>query len=76
MFTPPVANVADITGSWEKFSKFVEWNGHDAISREKGFFYTVSVMDINVNIKNTIVISVNMMKSKEKQKQKRISNHT
>lgn len=51
---------AAYTSSWEKVvSIFVEGHGHDAVSQVKGFLYTVTVMNVDVNVEDSGVVSEN-----------------
>lgn len=48
------------TGSWEKVvAVFVEGHGHDAVSQVKGLLYTVTMMNVDVNVENSGVVSEN-----------------
>lgn len=45
------------TGAREEFAILVETAGHNAISGVKRFFHTVTVMDVNVNVKDSWVVA-------------------
>jgi hypothetical protein len=51
------ANVAKLAGTREILAVLVERASHDAIGSVEGFLHTVTVMDVNINIKNTLVES-------------------
>lgn len=57
IFTIANANVAKLTGTREILAVLVERASHDAIGSVEGFLHTVTVMDVNINIKNTLVES-------------------
>ena len=49
---------AAFTRSWEKVvAIFVERHGHDAVGQIKGLLYTVTMVNVNVNVKNSGVVS-------------------
>lgn len=50
------------TSSWKKVvSIFVEGHGHDAVSQVKGFLYTVTVMNVDVNVEDPGMVSKNQV---------------
>ena len=48
-------NVAQLAGTGEVLAVLVEGYGHDAIRRVKGFFDTIAVVHIDVNVKNALL---------------------
>jgi hypothetical protein len=44
------SDILDVSSSREEFSVFVERTGHDSISRVEGFFDSVSVMNIDIDV--------------------------
>jgi hypothetical protein len=49
--------VTDLTGPWEEFSVLVETDSHDSIGRIEGFFDTITVVDVDVDVEHSGVIS-------------------
>lgn len=49
------ADIIDATGSREEVSVLVERDGHYSISREECFFYSITVMAVDVNIKHSLI---------------------
>lgn len=49
----------EITGAWEVLPILVERHGHDAISGVECLLHTISMMDVNINVKNSLVVSEN-----------------
>jgi hypothetical protein len=54
MYTHP-----EITSSWEELAVLVETDGHHSVSGIEGFFYTVPVVHVDVDIKHSWVVSAN-----------------
>ncbi len=50
------ADILQITSSREIFTIFMETDSHDSVSSVESFLHTVTVMDININVENTLVI--------------------
>jgi hypothetical protein len=49
-------NVAKFASTRKVLSVFVERNGHDTVGSVKGLFNTVSVVNVNVDVENTLLI--------------------
>ena len=49
------SDVIDVAGSWEVVLELVEGGGHDSIGQVEGFFNTVSVMDINIDVEHPLI---------------------
>lgn len=50
------------TSSWKKVvSIFVEGHGHDTVSQVKSFLYTITVMNVDVNVEDSGVVSENQV---------------
>lgn len=49
---------SEITRSREVFTILVKWHCHDTICRIKCFFHTITMMNINVNVHNSLVVSI------------------
>ena len=49
------ADVAKLTGTGEVLAVLVERNSHDTVSCVEGFFNTIAVVNINVNIENSLL---------------------
>lgn len=47
-------NITYIPSAGKIISKFMERNGHDSISGVKCFFHTVTVMNVDIHIQNTL----------------------
>ena len=39
---------------WEIILEFVERASHDPVSKVEGFFNTISMMNININVENSL----------------------
>ena len=50
-----MANITQVSRAGKELAVLVERDRHDAISREKGFFHSVAVMNVNVDIHYTLV---------------------
>lgn len=48
----------DVASSREKLTKFVKRAGHNTISSIKGFFDTISMVDVDVYVEHSLVIPV------------------
>lgn len=48
-------NVAQLAGTGEVFAVLVEGYGHDAIRRVKGFFDTIAVVHIDIDVENALL---------------------
>jgi hypothetical protein len=48
-------DIAELTGTREVFAVLVERNRHDTISRVEGLFDAIAVVNINIDIKNTLL---------------------
>ena len=53
----------------EVFTILVEWYGHNSVCGIERFFHTITVMDVNINVQDTLVIS-DQKKKREKKPQK------
>jgi hypothetical protein len=55
---PALANtdVFDASGAGEVFTKLVEGDGHDAVGCVEGLFDTVTMVDIDINVKHTCMV--------------------
>jgi hypothetical protein len=51
------SNVSQLSGPWEVLAVLVEGHGHDSVCRVEGFFNTVAMMDIDVDVENARVES-------------------
>src|SRR5690606_27134354 len=56
MFTFSKTNISHITSSWEEFNMFVERNCQYTITSVKCFLNTITMMNININVKDTTMI--------------------
>ena len=50
-------NVAKLTSTWEVLSVLVERDSHDSVGGVEGFFDAVAMVDIDVNIENSLLES-------------------
>jgi hypothetical protein len=48
-------DIAELTGTREVLAVLVERNRHDTISRVEGLFDAIAVVNINIDIKNTLL---------------------
>jgi len=48
---------SQVTGSREIFAILVKRQRHDAVGRVERFFHSVSVVDVDINVQNSLVIS-------------------
>jgi hypothetical protein len=48
------ADVAKFARAWEIFAVLVERDRHNTVCRVKGFLNSVSMMDIDINVKNSL----------------------
>ena len=55
----PLANtvIANFTCTREEFSVLVETDCHDSVRRVESFFNTITVMDVNVDIHDSLMVS-------------------
>ena len=49
------ANIIDMSCSWEVIFEFMERTGHNSISQIKRLFDSISMMDIYVNVENSLI---------------------
>jgi hypothetical protein len=54
VFTCANADVAKFARAWEIFAVLVERDRHNAVCRVEGFLNPVSVMDIDIDVKNSL----------------------
>src|SRR5690349_13588439 len=47
-----------VSSAWEVLPIFMEVHSHNPISRVKGFFHSVTVMNINVNVEHSGMVSL------------------
>lgn len=57
VFTLADTDVAKFAGSGKVFAIFVERDSHDTISGVKGLFHAVTMMNININVENSLLES-------------------
>lgn len=50
-----MTSITEVTCTGKELAVLVERYGHDAISGEKGFFDSVSVMDVDINVDYTLM---------------------
>lgn len=50
----------DVAGTGEEFTEFVKRHSHDSIGGVKGFLDTVSVMNVNIDVQNSLVLPARM----------------
>ena len=48
------SNIIDMSCTWEIIFKFMERASHDSISKVKGFLNTITMMDINIDIQDSL----------------------
>lgn len=48
----------DIPSPWEEFAVFVEADCHDSVCCVEGFLYTISMVDVDVDVQHPRVIPV------------------
>ena len=48
------ANVINVASTWEVVFEFVEGASHDSVSEVKGFFDSVSVVNVNVDVDDSL----------------------
>lgn len=53
----------EVTGAREVLSILVEGHGHDTVCSVESLFHTISVMDVNIYVQNSLVVSENKRKS-------------
>ena len=51
-----MAGVLDITSAWEEIAISMERYCHDSICAVEGFLDSISMMDIDVNIEDSVMI--------------------
>jgi hypothetical protein len=49
------SDIFDVASTWEIVFELMEGAGHDSVSEVKGFFDTVTMMDIDINIEDSLV---------------------
>jgi hypothetical protein len=54
VFALPNTDIAKLTGTREVLAVLVERTGHDAISCVEGLFDTIAVVNININVKDSL----------------------
>lgn len=47
-----------VTSAREVLSVLVERNCHDAVCGVEGLLHTIAMMDVNINVQNSLVVSV------------------
>lgn len=52
----------EVSCSGEVLSILVKGHSHDAVGQVESFLYTISVMDVNINVKDTLVTPKNQMR--------------
>lgn len=48
------SNIIDMSCTREIIFKFMEWASHDSISKVKSFLNTITMMDINIDIQDSL----------------------
>jgi hypothetical protein len=55
VFALPYTDITKLTGAGEVLAVLVERNSHDAIGRVEGLFDTIAVVNINIDIKDSLL---------------------
>jgi hypothetical protein len=50
-------NIAQFAGTGKVLAVLVEGNGHDSVGRVKGFLDTIAMVDVDVNVQDTLLVS-------------------
>lgn len=57
VFAQSDSNVAELARARKVFTVFVERDSHDTVGRVEGFFDTITVVDVNVNVKDALFVA-------------------